>query len=56
MRFGSYLLSRPNETEELDRAPFCLLGILGDNAGTMTGSLGRISGDACNAYGLGIDH
>ena len=37
---SEFLLSRPNETEELDRAPFCLLGILGDNAGTMTGSLG----------------
>jgi hypothetical protein len=46
----------PNETEELDRAPFSLLGVLSDNTRAMTGGLGRISGDARNACGLGIDH
>ena len=44
------LPARPNETEELDRAPFSLLGVLSDNTRAMTGGLGRISGDARNAY------
>jgi hypothetical protein len=48
------LLSRSNETEELDLAPIHLLEILSNNARAMTGDLGRISSDARDPHGLGI--
>jgi hypothetical protein len=49
-------LFRSNKTEKCKFATVGSLGILGKRSGGMTGSLGGISRDACNAYRMGINN
>jgi hypothetical protein len=49
-------LFRSNKTEKCKLATVGFTGILGERSGGMTGSLGGISRDACNAYRMGINN
>jgi hypothetical protein len=49
-------LFRSNKTEKCKLATVGFPGILGERSGGMTGSLGGISRDACNAYRMGINN